>query len=65
MSHLGLLQFQVADMLRKNLRNYNNPLVARTAILQVHNKRFGWMIIEHLGYDKGEWRDVWNYTINR
>ncbi|KAL3817461.1 hypothetical protein ACHAXA_001468 [Cyclostephanos tholiformis] len=69
MSHLGLPRFQVADTSRKNSRVYDNPLEGKDELrarlerfFEPHNERFGRMMVEHLGYDEGEWRNVWSYA---
>ncbi len=68
MTHLGLPRFQVTDTSKKNSREYDDPLEGEDELrgwlerfFAPHNERFGRMMVEDMGYDEGEWRDVWSY----
>ena len=69
MEHLGLPRFEVADATTKNSREYNNPLDGKNELrdwlqrfFEPHNERFGKMMIEELGYDEDDWKNVWSYA---
>jgi hypothetical protein len=72
MAHLGMPRFQVTDTSKKNSREYDDPLLGGgedgdelrcwlERFFAPHNERFGRMMVEDMGYDEGEWKDVWSY----
>ena len=69
MEHLGLPRFEVADATTKNSREYTDPLEGKDELrgwlqrfFEPHNERFGKMMIEELGYDEVDWKNVWSYA---
>jgi len=69
MEHLGLPRFEVLDATTKNSREYIDPLDGKNELrdwlqrfFEPHNERFGTMMIEELGYDEVDWKNVWSYA---
>ena len=69
MEHLGLPRFEVLDGTTKNSREYTDPLDGKNELrcwlqrfFEPHNERFGTMMIEELGYDEEDWKNVWSYA---
>lgn len=67
-AHLGLPRFEVPDGEKKNSREYRDPLDGKEELkgwmqrfFAPQNERFGKMLVEEMGYDEEEWRDVWSY----
>ncbi|KAL7531535.1 hypothetical protein ACHAXR_005313, partial [Thalassiosira sp. AJA248-18] len=67
--HLGLPQFEVPDGEKKNSREYNDPLEGKEQLrgwlqrfFAPHNERFGKLLVEEMGYDEEDWKNVWSYS---
>lgn len=68
MKSLGLPQFEVPDVDKKNAREYVDPFEGQEELKEwlkrffsPQNERFGRMIVEELGYDENDWTDLWTY----
>eukprot|EP00579_Thalassiosira_antarctica_P002802 CAMPEP_0201878150 /NCGR_PEP_ID=MMETSP0902-20130614/9396_1 /ASSEMBLY_ACC=CAM_ASM_000551 /TAXON_ID=420261 /ORGANISM="Thalassiosira antarctica, Strain CCMP982" /LENGTH=685 /DNA_ID=CAMNT_0048405757 /DNA_START=45 /DNA_END=2099 /DNA_ORIENTATION=+ len=66
MEHLGLPQYEVPDVEKKNAREYNDPLEGKEELrgwlerfFAPHNERFGRMMVKEMGYDEEDWSSVW------
>jgi len=67
LEHLGLPRFELPDVEKKNSRDYEDPLEGdcRTWLERFfapHNRRFGRMMVEEMGYAREDWLDTWSYS---
>ena len=69
MEHLGLPQYEVPDVEKKNAREYNDPLEGKEELqgwlerfFAPHNERFGRMMVKEMGYEEEDWSSVWSYN---
>ena len=56
------------DTEAKNAREYEDPLEGNPELRRwlqrffaPHNERFGRMLVDELGYNEEDWRDLWSY----
>ena len=68
MEHLGLPRFTVPDGEVKNAREYVDPLEGKEELriwlqrfFAPHNERFGKIMVDEMGYEEEDWRNVWMY----
>mmetsp|Transcript_39857 Transcript_39857/g.67984 ORF Transcript_39857/g.67984 Transcript_39857/m.67984 type:complete len:666 (+) Transcript_39857:106-2103(+) len=68
MEHLGLPRFELKDVEKKNAREYNDPLEGKDKLrgwlerfFAPHNQRFCRMMVEDMGCEEEDWKDVWSY----
>jgi len=68
LKHLGLPQFEVPDVEKKNSREYNDPLDGKEELrgwlqrfFAPHNERFGRVMVEEMGCEEEDWINVWSY----